>query len=96
MRNILTRHTYYFTFGQQYAREDHPQLPFAHPDGWVEIGAESYMQARIMMWLMAGGAWSGQYSDDTFEEDKHFYPKGCLLRVEVPASTVLEPLWVVP
>ena len=31
--------TVYATFGQKYAHETHPTLPFAHPDGWLTVTA---------------------------------------------------------
>ena len=38
--------SYYLTFGQKYRREPHPSGLSVHPDGYVEIIASSFEEAR--------------------------------------------------
>jgi hypothetical protein len=85
---------YRLTFGQQYAREPHPKLPAAHPDGWVTILVEdedsadaAYAAARVIALRHAGRHWCDVYEpgDDGFDEAywQSLYPRGELLRIGV-------------
>ncbi len=72
--------TWYVTFGQQYPREPHPVLEVAHRDGWVEIEAPTWEEARARTTIELGSAWSAMYEDDDF--DRSYYPLGCLARFD--------------
>lgn len=58
--------TFYLTFGQKY--------PWRN--GWVEVCAESYMQAMEFVRSVFDNQWSNLYSEETF--DKTLYPAGKL------------------
>lgn len=58
--------TYYLTFGPKYATEEHPHFPHAHPDGWVEITANSELDARNEVYNCLGYKWAFIYNDKNF------------------------------
>lgn len=57
------RQTFYLTFGQRGLR-----------DGWVEIDAPDYQQARGFVVDEYGRKWSNLYDRHDFDPD--FYPRG--------------------
>lgn len=74
--------TYYLTFGAQYAHIGHPTNAKVHPDGWVEIEADSADAARGIAVREFDTYWSFMYTDDDFKP--HYFPRGCLIRFEAP------------
>lgn len=72
----------------QYAREEHPSLLVAHPDGWLTVYAEDELDARRIVCTHIGGAWAFIY-EAPFEDDSwQLYPRGELHqmgRVSEPA-----------
>lgn len=77
--------TFYVTFGQQYSREPHPMVTWAHPDGWLEIQVEKTVayreaeRAREIALSHLGRYWSGIYDFESLNDG--YYPKGCLARI---------------
>ncbi len=67
---------FYVTFGCKYAREPHPVLENAHPDGWVELHAESAVVARIKVKEIFGDTYSMLRLEEDW--DPSFYPRGRL------------------
>ena len=65
---------FFVTFGQRYAREEHPVLPTAHPDVWLEVQAPHYDAARELVIEALGSRWSNLYEEDDWEPD--WYPGG--------------------
>lgn len=77
---------FFVTFGQRYAREQHPTFGAAHPDGWFEIEAPDYGEARRLAIGWLGTAWSQMYGGDNW--DWTYYPRGQLHFVTAePAAT---------
>lgn len=77
------------TFGQQYSYQLHPTYEAAHPDGWLEIVADSESQARAATQVLLKQHYSMLYDEREWKkewEDKHF-PAGCIERFD--AATVL-------
>lgn len=70
---------FYVTFGGKYAREAHPRLSVAHPDGWVTIEADDYEQARAATVALLGTAWC--WLHDT-PRDPEWFPAGELARFD--------------
>jgi hypothetical protein len=66
---------FYFTFGQRYATELHPQG--GHPDGWFTVEAETEDAARIKMQERCGKKWATSYSE---KPDLKTFPRGELDR----------------
>jgi hypothetical protein len=72
---------YRVTFGQKYAREEHPRWPPAHPGGWVTVVAGSYGEARAWTVREFGIYWCDVYGAETFaSNDEDLYPRGELAR----------------
>lgn len=69
--------TYYFTFGQKYRQEKHPQG--GHPDGWFAIEAPTEEEARQRMEKWCGPKWAFSYDA---VQDKSLYPLGELKRLK--------------
>lgn len=70
--------TFFLTFGVQYgASEIHPQG--GHKDGWFEIEAPTYEEARIKAFDFFDTKWANLYEEDDFEPK--FFPLGCLGRI---------------
>lgn len=76
---------FYVTFGQKYARETHPMFPDAHPDGWIEVEADTEYAARCVVVQKIGTGWSSIYSEeswlaweDTGRTNDELYPRGCI------------------
>jgi len=65
------------TVGQQYRRELHPDG--LHPDGWVEIEAQSESEAQKFAFMTYGKQWSNIYPENRF--NPQFYPRGCIRSV---------------
>ncbi len=75
----MSESCHYVTFGQRYAREEHPDLPNAHPDGWLEVWAESYDLARLLTFALLGSRWSNIHDEQDWEPE--WYPAGRLATV---------------
>lgn len=75
--------TYYLTFGTQYNREEHPAEELAKienlADGWIEIEARSYLQARMLVVEEWGPNWAFLYSAQEWDRNKvsNSFPRGC-------------------
>jgi hypothetical protein len=83
----MTMSDYMLTFGIRYATEPHPTFSTAHPDGWVTIEAPNEQYARKLAHWIFGPAWAFLYSESTFEQSKHLFPRGEIARIRalVPA-----------
>lgn len=70
--------TFYVTFGQRYRHEPHPYM--GHPDGWTEVQAPDYDQARSKVIHRYGNQWACLYDEEDFKRPgyKEMYPKGRL------------------
>ncbi len=69
------------TFGQRFAREDHPKLDNAHPDGWYEVDVpdELDIAGRIAyIRSLLGEDWSNVYTKEEFKLSVFYYPRGRL------------------
>lgn len=66
--------TFYVTFGQKYLREEHPYFSAAHPDGWLEVEAEGYIEAVTMVQENLQQKYSSIYSEESW--DPSFFPGG--------------------
>ena len=76
---------FFVTFGQRYAREQHPTIDQAHPDGWLVIEAESWDDARAVAERELGTNWSHLHTkEDFFKDAEQLYPRGEIARI--PAS----------
>lgn len=79
---------FYFTFGQKYSDEPHPNYPKAHPSGYVTIMASDYMEARTKSIDIFGKGPKGdvlfafQYDDTDFKPG--YFPMGEIERFEYP------------
>lgn len=93
------------TFGSQYAREAHPRVAWAHPDGWLEIEVVGHDDdparaadiAREFTFDTLGLAWSFDYTPAQWERDAEhtrasWYPLGVLARVTLDEGRAT---WVV-
>jgi hypothetical protein len=52
---------FFFTFGVGYAHEPHPYWSGAHPDGYLEVIAETEDAARLMVRALIGLKWGAVY-----------------------------------
>lgn len=78
---------FFVTFGQRYAREQHPTIEQAHPDGWLVIEADSWEEARAVAARELGTSWSDLVSKDDFMKDaERLYPKGEIGRITSAAN----------
>lgn len=64
------------TFGQQYAREAHPRVTWAHPNGWLEIEVEGVDDearaaaiARELAFDTLGIAWAFDYTPPQWRKE---------------------------
>lgn len=58
---------YRFTIGVQYAREPHPSMPHATPNGWLAVHASSRDEARALAGAVLGREWAFDYGPDAWE-----------------------------
>jgi hypothetical protein len=65
---------YCVTFGNKYLTEPHPFFPQAHPDGWVEVEAPGYSEARKIIYENLGDKWAFMYREDQIR--KEYFPLG--------------------
>ena len=70
------------TFGQRFAREQHPLLPDAHPDGWYEMEAPDGTdpaEVHALLRNLLGENWSMAYPPENWNPAvaRHFH-RGCL------------------
>jgi len=78
----------YVTFGLMYAREQHPRLPFAHPDGYLSVEGPDYRTALATACSLTGGAHAFDYAERPSDIT---YPRGELARVVVHDALIGEP-----
>ena len=84
--------TCYITFGQKYRNETHPVDDRAHPDGWFEFRADTWVDASdaARRHLLAGEGF-GRLMPLFARPDHGMYPRGCLARFDVgPDGSVAE------
>lgn len=89
---------YAVTFGQKYAREEHPTFPAANPDGYLLVEAVDEAEARELIYQVLGRNWAFMY-DTTDPEwdynpstyDSH-YPRGALGKIEGGTVVDLAPV----
>ena len=72
---------YRVTFGQRYAREEHPRWASAHPDGWLTILAPTKSRAREVAVAFLGAYWADLYLASD-HDDWSIYPLGELHRID--------------
>lgn len=72
--------TFFVTFGQKWRYEKHPQG--MHPDGWLEIVAETKREAEGAATDFCLGQWADIYDEEDF--DAIFYPRGQLRKIICP------------
>ena len=89
--------TCYITFGQKYRNETHPVDDRAHPDGWFEYQAGTWVDASdaARRHLLAGDGFGRDVPLFAFDYDERpdhgMYPRGCLARFNVgPDGSVTE------
>lgn len=70
----------YISFGLKYAREPHPRLSFAHPDGYLAVEAPDYRTALATAFGLTGGAHAFDYAERPSDVT---FPRGELARVIV-------------
>lgn len=91
---------FFVTFGQRYARENHPSFPPAHPDGWAVVEAPDWDSARGIVVEELGSDWSGLYGKEDFMTDAaERYPRGKVGMIPAAAlseensSSNMETVW---
>jgi hypothetical protein len=72
---------FYLTFGVQYAHEEHPVFPPAHPDGWISIHACCYRHAREAAFFTFGIHWCELLSEPMFPPE--LFPRGEIASVTI-------------
>ena len=84
--------TCYITFGQKYRNETHPVDDRAHPDGWFEFRADTWVDAsNAARRSLLGDDGYGRKLPLFARPDHGMYPRGCLARFNVgPDGTVTE------
>lgn len=68
------------TFGQRFRRDVHPQLPAAHPDGYVVFVTDYPDNVRLLVVDQLGVEWSGIYTEPFADFRDEYYPRGELAR----------------
>ncbi len=71
---------YFVTFGPQYANEPHPHWAGANPEGFIEVTADSEIEARIDIASVIADKWNFIFHEKEFKPD--FYPAGRLATIE--------------
>lgn len=86
---MTTIQRFYLTFGSQYSLAEHPTWKHAHPDGWVEVLAETEDQARSLVYAAFRSNWSNLYDEAGW--DPSYFPKGRLgtLQIDLYDQTTL-------
>ena len=83
--------TCYITFGQKYRNETHPVDDRAHPDGWFEFRADTWVDASNAARNLLGDDGYGRKLPLFARPDHGMYPRGCLARFDVhPDGSVTE------
>ena len=83
--------TCYITFGQKYRNETHPVDDRAHPDGWFEFRADTWVDASNAARNLLGDDGYGRKLPLFARPDHGMYPRGCLARFNVgPDGSVTE------
>lgn len=76
--------TCYITFGQKYRNETHPVDDRAHPDGWFEYQADTWVDAsNAVRRNLLGDDGYGRKLPLFARPDHGMYPRGCLARFDV-------------
>jgi hypothetical protein len=78
------KETWYFTFGWQYSRQEHPRMKRAHPDGVLEVKAKDYSRARDYVISRIGPAWEDILEQRVYEINKPEFPLGVLETWDAP------------
>jgi hypothetical protein len=87
--------TWYLTFGAQYAREEHPDFPQAHPDGVVAIRAQSYEDARVHAFERVGPRWCDLMDEGTWRACAVLFVGGVIDTWDAPPAAVTRPRLVI-
>lgn len=77
---------YWVTFGQRYAREEHPTFPAAHPDGWLVFEVADHLDHRAAyaaIWQVLGERFSDASQGPFRAHEWDLYPRGELARIQV-------------
>lgn len=74
--------TFQMTFGQQYSHEVHPTHRWVHPDGYATLVVPADTDPHTAAYRIFGDRYSWIYPEDQFENSKHYYPRGCLQRID--------------
>lgn len=88
------------TFGVQYAREPHPTLTWAHPNGWLEVevtGAPdeetAEMEAEASIYRLTGGVYAFSYTPKQWaamaDDIPGWHPLGVLARYHIDLRTTV-------
>lgn len=79
----------YVTFGQRYRSEPHPTLGKVDPDGWIEIEADTYDEARdIAVNLTKTSAYTAAFAFCYDEKpEARYFPNGCFARFSAPRKS---------
>lgn len=85
------------TFGEQYRRDPHPRVTWAHPDGWLEVVVEADDDAariaREFTFDYLGIHWAFDYTPESWANNnprtiEEWYPLGVLARVTLDARGI--------
>lgn len=79
--------TVYVTFGQKYATEEHPTMPEAHPDGWLEIRGVPFSEGVRVAFALTGGFHAFSYEH---RPDERMYSRGAIKIVDLRGLEVPE------
>jgi hypothetical protein len=77
--NAIVEHTYYITFGVQYAHERHPRAingVYPHPDGWFEIKRHTWLEAHEAAMAAFDGKFAFLYDEQHWSTE--WFPAGKL------------------
>ena len=77
--------TTYISFGVQYSHEEHPFLPWVHPDGYLAIVNVPNEDIRInVAFALTRGKHSFDYNDDEMNDPdfRNHFPLGALRTVD--------------
>lgn len=72
--------TFHASFGVQYAQEQHPTIPRAHPRTFLEVVAPDYSIAHALAMTVTGGAFAFLHEEGQEGECAH-HPNGLAARL---------------
>lgn len=67
---------FYVTFGQRYARTEHPVLGWVSPEEVLHLEAEDFHDAREKVVALIDIYWSDLYDATDWAAYSHLYPRG--------------------